>query len=145
MVHLAKWLSVRLRTKWFWVRVQLQSFKLQISRLLRARSSLTFNYSVWTHFETRTSHDKNIQTLCGFSKDIESITHFFFHRNNFHISRQILFEDIRKRVLAKLPQRKIPPPALVLTLILNQTLTLTGGQFSRHLEKGNSNVSLWQP
>ena len=23
---LAKWLSVRLRTKWFWVRVQLQSF-----------------------------------------------------------------------------------------------------------------------
>ena len=28
--------------KWFWVRVQLQSLKLQISRLLRARSSLTF-------------------------------------------------------------------------------------------------------
>ena len=29
--------------------------------------------------------------------------------------------------------RKIaPPPALILTLILNQTLTLTGGQFSRH-------------
>ena len=24
---LAKWLSVRLRTKWFWVRVQLQSHK----------------------------------------------------------------------------------------------------------------------
>ena len=35
-------LSVRLRTKWFWVRVQLQSFHLQISHLLRARSSLTF-------------------------------------------------------------------------------------------------------
>ena len=31
--HLAKWLSVRLQTKWFWVRVQLQSLKLQISRL----------------------------------------------------------------------------------------------------------------
>ena len=31
---LAKWLSVRLRTKWLWVRVQLQSIKLQISRLL---------------------------------------------------------------------------------------------------------------
>ena len=30
---------VRLRTKWFWVRVQLQSLHLQISRLLRARSS----------------------------------------------------------------------------------------------------------
>ena len=26
---LAKWLSVRLRTKWFWVRVQLQSLYLQ--------------------------------------------------------------------------------------------------------------------
>ena len=39
---LAKWLSVPLQTKWFWVRVQLQSPKLQISRLLRARSSLTF-------------------------------------------------------------------------------------------------------
>ena len=39
---LAKWLSVRLRTQCFWVRVQLQSLHLQISRLLRARSSLTF-------------------------------------------------------------------------------------------------------
>ena len=26
--HLAKWLSVRLRTKWFWVQAQLQSLKL---------------------------------------------------------------------------------------------------------------------
>ena len=34
--------SVRLRTNWFWVRVQLQSLKLQISRLLRARNCLTF-------------------------------------------------------------------------------------------------------
>ena len=42
LAKLAKWLSVRLRTKWFWVRVQLQSLYLQISRLLRARSSLTF-------------------------------------------------------------------------------------------------------
>ena len=41
----AKSLSVRLRTKWLWIRVKLQSLKLQISRLLRARSSLTF--SVW--------------------------------------------------------------------------------------------------
>ena len=36
------WFSVRLRTKWFWVSVQLQSLKLQISQLLRARSSWTF-------------------------------------------------------------------------------------------------------
>ena len=39
---LTKWLSVRLRTKWFWIRVQLQSLHLQISCLLQARSSLTF-------------------------------------------------------------------------------------------------------
>ena len=42
LAKLAKWLSVRLATKWLWVRVQLQSLKLQISRLLRGRSSLTF-------------------------------------------------------------------------------------------------------
>ena len=29
MASLAKWLSVRLRTKWFWVRVQLQSVAIQ--------------------------------------------------------------------------------------------------------------------
>ena len=39
---LAKWLSVRWWTKWLWVWVQLQSLKLQISLLLRAKSSLTF-------------------------------------------------------------------------------------------------------
>ena len=42
LVSLAKWLSVRLRTKSLRVRVTLQSLKRQISRLLRARSSLTF-------------------------------------------------------------------------------------------------------
>ena len=39
---LAKWLSVRLRAKWFWVRVQLQSLNVQTLCLLQARSSLTF-------------------------------------------------------------------------------------------------------
>ena len=42
LASLAKWLRVCLWTKWLWVRVQLQSLKLQISCLLRARSSLTF-------------------------------------------------------------------------------------------------------
>ena len=41
-ISLAKWLSIRLQTKWFWVRVHLQSLKLHVTRLLRARSSLTF-------------------------------------------------------------------------------------------------------
>ena len=40
--HLAKWSSVHLQTKWFWVRVQLQSLNPQIPRLRRARSFLTF-------------------------------------------------------------------------------------------------------
>ena len=49
--HLANWLSFHLRTKWFQVRVQLQSLKLQILHLLRARSSLTFKQlqSVHSH------------------------------------------------------------------------------------------------
>ena len=42
LAKLAKWLSVRLPTKWLWVWIPLQSLKLQILRLLRERSSLTF-------------------------------------------------------------------------------------------------------
>ena len=58
------WLSVRLWTKWLWVRVQLQSLKLQILRLLRARSFLTLgNYRVWIHSETRMWHNKNIHSV----------------------------------------------------------------------------------
>ena len=62
LVSLAKWLSVGLGTKCLWIRVQLQSLKRQISRLLRAMSSLTFRQLyVWIHSETRTWHDKKIQ------------------------------------------------------------------------------------
>ena len=43
---LAKWLSVRLRTKLSWVQIPLLSLKLQIRRLLRARSSLTFRQTM---------------------------------------------------------------------------------------------------
>ena len=39
---MAKWSSIRLRTKWLRVRITLLSLKLQIWRQLRARSSLTF-------------------------------------------------------------------------------------------------------
>ena len=31
--HLAKWLSVRLRTKCLWIRVQLQSLKFRVKRV----------------------------------------------------------------------------------------------------------------
>ena len=44
LASLAKWLSVRLRTKWLWVRVRLHSLNLQIWRLLRARNSLRFRH-----------------------------------------------------------------------------------------------------
>ena len=42
LASLAKWLSAPLRTKCFWVRLQLQSLQLHISRLVPATSSLTF-------------------------------------------------------------------------------------------------------
>ena len=42
LVSLAKWLRVRLWTKWFWARTQLQSLKLQISCLFGASISLRF-------------------------------------------------------------------------------------------------------
>ena len=42
LASLAKWLSVRLRTKWLWVRKGFDTLNHQIRRLLRARSSLTF-------------------------------------------------------------------------------------------------------
>ena len=42
LASLTKWLSVRLRTTWLRIRVLLKSLKLQISCLLRVRSSLTF-------------------------------------------------------------------------------------------------------
>ena len=50
LVSLAKWLSVLSWTKWLWVRVQLQSLKLQISRLIWARSSLTFRLTTESGF-----------------------------------------------------------------------------------------------
>ena len=58
----SKWLSVHLWTKWFWVWVPLQSFKLQILHLFRARSSWhSGNYRMWIHSESCMWHDNNIQ------------------------------------------------------------------------------------
>ena len=65
---LAKWLSVRLRTKWFWVRVKLQSLHLQISRLLRARSSVTLRQlqsvdSLWNAYVTWQEHTSTFDLI----------------------------------------------------------------------------------
>ena len=42
LASLAKWLTVRWRTKWLWVQVPLESLKFQTLCLFRARRSLTF-------------------------------------------------------------------------------------------------------
>ena len=54
---LAKWLSVRLRTKWFWVRNPLLPFKLQILRLFQSRSSLTFTSTIDRRFTLKLVRD----------------------------------------------------------------------------------------
>ena len=50
LANLSKWLSVSLWTKWLWVRIPLLSPKLQIWRLLRARSSLIFRQTIEYRF-----------------------------------------------------------------------------------------------
>ena len=45
LTGLTKWSSLPLRTEWLCVQVPLQSLKFQISRLPRAKSSLTFRQS----------------------------------------------------------------------------------------------------
>ena len=47
---LAKWLSIRLRTKWLRVRIPLLSLKLQIWCMFRVRSSLTFRQTIECRF-----------------------------------------------------------------------------------------------
>ena len=48
LTSMAKWLSVRLRTKWLWVQIPLLSLK-------------QANYWVWFYSESRAWHDNNIQ------------------------------------------------------------------------------------
>ena len=64
---------------WTWTQNQLVhkrtlnhlSLRLQISRLIRVRSFLTFrHYRVWIHSETRMWHDKNIKLKKSFLKSI---------------------------------------------------------------------------
>ena len=65
--HLAKRLSVHLRTKWFWVWILLQSLKLQISQ-----TSLKFQIAPWqsdNYKAVQTTHmwdDKNTESVFTF-------------------------------------------------------------------------------
>ena len=60
-VSLGKCLSLCLRTKWLWVRVQLKSFTIQMSHNFEVRSSLTFRQlesvdSLWHAYVTWQEH-----------------------------------------------------------------------------------------
>ena len=60
--RLVKWLVVCLRSKWFWIRVLLQSLRFQNLRLPRKRNyEHSGNYRVWIHSEMRMWHDNKIQ------------------------------------------------------------------------------------
>ena len=54
-------MSVRLRTNWLWNQFLLLSLKLQILRLFRAKSSLTFRQLQSVHSKKCLWHDKNTQ------------------------------------------------------------------------------------
>ena len=61
---LAKWWSVPLWTKWFWVRVQLQSLTFKFCACFKQGVPWhSGNYGVWIHSEIHTWHDKNIQSV----------------------------------------------------------------------------------
>ena len=55
--HLAKWLSVCLQIKWFWVWVQLQSLKLQILHLLWERTFLDIQATIECGFTLKCIRD----------------------------------------------------------------------------------------
>ena len=91
LASLAKWLSVRLRTKLLWIRIPLLSPKHQISHLFRLFIEICS--------ETRSWHDNNIQTLnpiCICGLDSETLNHFFLHRPKFADERQNLLLKIER-------------------------------------------------
>ena len=55
LASLAKWLSVRLRTKWLWVRIQLQHLNFKFRACFEQGVAWhSGNYRVWIHTERRT-------------------------------------------------------------------------------------------
>ena len=86
LAKLAKWLSVRLRTKWLWVPILLLSLKLQVWRLLRARSSLTFRQTIECGFTLKLVRDM-IKT---YSHNCFSQTGFLFKIFEFFLPKCLL-------------------------------------------------------
>ena len=61
---LTKWLSVRLRIKWLWVESSCSHLNFRFRACFEQGVSWhSGNYKVWIHSETRTWHDKNIQSI----------------------------------------------------------------------------------
>ena len=63
---LAKWLRVRLPTKWLWVWILLLSLKLQILCLKQGVPWHSDNYRVQIHCVTYMWYDNNMMTSCDF-------------------------------------------------------------------------------
>ena len=85
LASLAKWLSVRLRTKWLWVRIALLSLKLQIWHLLRARSSLTFRQTIECGFTLKLVCDMII-TYCQMHRTDKYSQHSSFIKKKYQAS-----------------------------------------------------------
>ena len=64
LTSLAKWLSVRFRTQWFWVRIQLQSNK--FSLLIDAFGAVIGFFELFYPFKPRQPHKilKHTQIIC---------------------------------------------------------------------------------
>ena len=75
-------LSVCLQTKWLWVRILLLSLKLQLWRLLRARSFLAFRQTIEWSFTLKLVRDMIIT---------------YSHKNMFHGVRTLHLDTLNKR------------------------------------------------
>ena len=95
LAGLAKWLRVRLRTKWLWVWIPLLSSS---SDIVPASSKelldILTNYRVLTHSEAHTWHDNNMQSPSWFSK-IWKLP--LFYSGSFKIFENALGEFILNR------------------------------------------------
>ena len=86
--YLAK-LGVPLRTKWLWVRILLLSLKLQIWRLPRARSSLTFRQTIECRFTLKLVRDMIItyRTNQCWESLIRTLESHYWHATSFIVLR----------------------------------------------------------
>ena len=138
LASLAKWLSVHLWTKWFWVWFQLQSLKLEILHLLWARSSLTFR-----------------QLYCGFTlKCLNDMTRtysqfqacLFFYKKNLRAQKAAKRKTSDFHPYRKLCTRKIVPLVKCLlnfVLLVNVCLWVFLYALNLFIKNNNNNKQTW--